>query len=199
MGWVTAADGLRLSMPKETSERPAPHLLGELYHTHYEKLAHYFAVRIGNPVEAQDLASEVFLRALQAFDRFQWRNVPIEAWLFKIAHNLVVDHRRKLKGRRTLPLEVEEAALEAPSPIEEQVEKQEELQELQRGIHRLTQAQQQVLALRFGAEMTSEEAGRAMGKKAGAIREFQSSAIKALRKSMGHLTKPTMGEGVREQ
>jgi RNA polymerase sigma-70 factor (ECF subfamily) len=68
--------------------------------------------------------------------------------------------------------------------VQEQVERVEQAQELHLAMRKLTEAQRQVLSLRFGAQMTSEEVSKVLGKKTGAVRELQSSAIKNLRKMM---------------
>ena len=122
--------------------------------------------------EAEDLASEVFVRALRSSHKYVDTGAPLEAWIFKIAHNIVVDHFRK-KSRRGETVELDAAG-----------ERREELQQLHKAMESVTDAQRQVLALRFGAEMTSEEAAEVMGKKPGAVREMQSAAIKKLREVM---------------
>jgi RNA polymerase sigma-70 factor (ECF subfamily) len=141
----------------------------------------YIAVRIGDFNEAQDLASEVFVKALRAVESYRETGAPMEAWLFKIAHNSVVDHLRK-KGRRPSSVPVDEALpLASTHDPTENLERQQEVGQMYRALSQLSKAQQQVLALRFGAEMTSEQAAEVLGKKPGAVREMQSAAIKKLR------------------
>ena len=107
----------------------------------------------------------------------------MEAWLFRIAHNLVVDHL-KSKSRRPVSISIEQQDVpvvshDAPGI---QLEQQEELEELRAAISQLTEAQRQVLALRFSdAEHTSEQVALILGKKPTAVREMQSAAIKKLR------------------
>jgi RNA polymerase sigma-70 factor, ECF subfamily len=156
-----------------------------LYETHFERVARYIGVRIGDTSEAEDLASEVFVRALRSVDSYRETGAPMEAWVFKIAHNLVVDHLRK-KSRRPAAVLVDEAAsLASADDPTENLERQQEVHQLHRAVSRLSEAQQQVLALRFGAGMTSEQVAQVMGKKPGAIREMQSAAVKKLREILG--------------
>ena len=155
--------------------------IAELYETHFERVARYIAVRVGDIDEAQDLASEVFVRALRSVASFRETGAPMEAWIFRIAHNLAVDYLRR-KGRRPAPVPLDDtmplAGSENPST---EVERREEIRQLSLAMEQLSDSQRQVLALRFGAGMSSEEAAGVMGKKPGAIREMQSAAIKRLR------------------
>jgi RNA polymerase sigma-70 factor (ECF subfamily) len=156
-------------------------MVAALYETHFERVARYVAVRIGNVSEAEDLASEVFLRALRGVDSYKETGAPMEAWLFRIAHNIVVDHYRK-QSRRPASVPLDEAfSLGISHNPSERLERHEEIQRLNRAMEQLSEAQRQVLALRFGGEMTSEQVGEAMGKKPGAVREMQSAAIRKLR------------------
>jgi RNA polymerase sigma-70 factor (ECF subfamily) len=156
-------------------------MVAALYETHFERVARYIAVRIGNVSEAEDLASEVFVRALRAVDSYKDTGAPMEAWLFRIAHNIVVDFLRK-QSRRPVSVPLDEAlSLGRSHNPSARLERLEEIQQLNRAMEQLNEAQRQVLALRFGGEMTSEQVGRVMGKKAGAVREMQSAAIKKLR------------------
>jgi len=151
-----------------------------LFETHFERVARYIAIRIGNMSDAEDLASEVFVRALKTVDTYKETGAPMEAWLFRIAHNIAIDYLRQ-KGRRpAVPLD-ETLPLAARDNPTEDVERDQEVEELKKAVAQLTEAQKQVLALRFGSEMTSEETAEVMGKKPGAVREMQSAAIKKLR------------------
>ena len=151
-----------------------------LFETHFERVARYIAIRIGNMNDAEDLASEVFVRALKTADTYKETGAPMEAWLFRIAHNIAVDYFRQ-KGRRpAVPLDETLPLAAKDNPVED-VERDQEVEELKKAVSQLTEAQKQVLALRFGSEMTSEEAAKVMGKKPGAVREMQCAAIKKLR------------------
>src|SRR3990172_1049511 len=87
--------------------------LAGLYNEYFDKIAHYAYVRIGDKAEAEDIASEVFLKALESLKGYEERGVPMQAWLFKIAHNLVVDHLRKVTKYKTVPIETVEIKSEA--------------------------------------------------------------------------------------
>jgi RNA polymerase sigma-70 factor (ECF subfamily) len=152
-----------------------------LYETHFERVARYIAVRIGDITEAEDLASEVFLRAVRSAATFQETGAPMEAWIFRIAHNIVVDHHRR-RSRRPASVPLDEAdPLPAKGTPADALERKQEIAEVRAAVAHLSEAQQKVVALRFGGELTSEEVARILGKKPGAVREMQSAAVKKLR------------------
>ena len=154
--------------------------LATLYDEYYDKIARYIFVRIGDRAEAEDLAGEVFLKALQSLDSYKERGIPMRAWLFKIAHNLAVDYLRQAAKRKTVPIDtVQVVAEENPQAT---VETKMELERVARALDQLTPTQRRVIELRFFGELTSEETGRALNKNSGAVREMQSVAIKQLRK-----------------
>jgi len=155
--------------------------IAKLYETHFERVARYILLRIGDEAEAEDLASEVFIRALRAVDSYKETGAPMEAWLFRIAHNIVVDHLRR-KSRRPAAVPIDEAySLSGSDNPVEQVERQQALAEVREALTGLSEAQQKILALRFGAELSADEVAAILGKKAGAVREMQSAAVKKLR------------------
>jgi RNA polymerase sigma-70 factor (ECF subfamily) len=155
--------------------------IAKLYETHFDRVVRYILIRIGDAAEAEDLASEVFVKALRAADAYKETGAPMEAWLFRIAHNIVVDHLRR-KSRRPAAVPIDEAfSLSGTDNPAEQVERRQALSEMRAALAGLSDAQQRVIALRFGAELSAEEVAGVLGKRAGAIREMQSAAVKKLR------------------
>lgn len=153
--------------------------LAALYESYYDRIARYAFVRLGNQADAEDLASEVFLRALESLDSYRERGVPMQAWLFRIAHNLIVDHFRKSAKQKTISIDT--VSVKAETDPEEQAIAGLEVARIIKALGRLTESQRKVIELRFFGELTSEEAGHVLNKRAGAVRELQSAAIKALR------------------
>src|SRR5579859_593472 len=70
---------------------------GELYNAYVHDIYRYMMYRVGNAETAQDLTAEVFLRAIEGLVRYQDRDIPWLAWLYRIAHARVVDHYRRVK------------------------------------------------------------------------------------------------------
>ena len=104
----------------------------------------------------------------------------MQAWLFKIAHNLLVDYVRKVGKRKTIPIDTVE--ISDGVDLEETVERRLQSEKLSQALKQLTPAQREVIGLRFFAGLTSNEVGKILGKSSGAVREMQSAAVKSLRK-----------------
>ena len=169
-------------MPADKSEKgisSKEDALAGLYNEYYDKIARYIYVRMGNRAEAEDMAGEVFLKALESLGSYKERGVPMQAWLFRIAHNLVVDYLRRSSRQGMISVDVVE--VEAESNPQEIAETSIEMARVSEAMAELTPAQKQVIELRFFGELTSEEAGKVMNKSSGAVREMQSAAIKRLR------------------
>ena len=154
--------------------------LGSLYEEYYDKIAHYVYVRIGNRTEAEDLAGEVFLKALESLKSYKERGIPMQAWLFRIAHNLVVDHLRRVTKRKTVPIDTVQVEAEA-DPVTV-AENNIEFQRVTKAMEQLTGEQREVLELRFFGGLTSKETGGILNKSDGAVREMQRAGIEKLRK-----------------
>lgn len=154
----------------------------QIYEENFEKIFRYIAIKIGNQMEAEDLTQQVFMKALKAISSYKWKDVPFSAWLYKIAHNQVVDYIRKKSRRPETELNEEIASVE-DYPYKA-AEFKVELGELSRALKKLTPLQQEVISLRFSCEMPIAQVASIMGKKEGAIKALQYSAIQALRKHM---------------
>jgi RNA polymerase sigma-70 factor (ECF subfamily) len=156
----------------------------ELYLLYFPRVYRYILARTGNSHDAEDLAEEVFMRVLEAIERFQWREAPFSAWLFRIAHNAIISQRRKENARgKSGPL-MDGLPVDSAGP-EELIERRLVLNEVMEAAQRLPEAQRQVIALRFGAGLSVAETARAMGKGEGNVKVIQHKAIAKLREMMG--------------
>ncbi len=162
---------------------PISETLSELFELHYDRIVRYIASRVSTRDLAEDLASDVFVRAVENYSSFQERGLPVQAWLFRIAHNLVVDHYRRASKRKSVPID-DAMEFSGPSDPAGEVELKLSMERVNEVMHRLNPGQQEVIALRFVGGLSAEEAGDIMGRTPGAIRELQRTALKALR---GHL------------
>jgi RNA polymerase sigma-70 factor (ECF subfamily) len=154
--------------------------VAELYNAYFPRVYRYMLARTGNVGDAEDLAEEVFIRVLDALGRFEWREAPFSAWLFRIAHNAIISHQRRNGARGKL------APLSPLLPVktqgpEEMVEARMTLEEVMRATENLPEAQRQVIALRFGAGLSVAETARALGKGEGNVKVIQHKAIAKLR------------------
>ena len=154
--------------------------LAGLYEEYYDRIARYAYVHIGDRPDAEDLAGDVFLKALRSLDGYEERGIPMQAWLFRIAHNMVVDYLRKKTKVKSVPIDsVTLPATDDPAKVAEQ---SLEMARVARAMEQLTPDQRQVVGLRFFGGLTSKEVGDVLRKSDGAVREIQRASIEKLRK-----------------
>ena len=153
----------------------------QLYEEHFDKIYRYVTLRIGNETEAEDMTQQVFLNALQSISSFKWKGIPFSAWLFRIAHNQVVDYLRS-KKRTAVPLNESLASNDNNPQLV--VEQKLDIEQLLLATKQLTEAQREVISLRFAGERSIAQVAKAMGKSQGAVKALQHSAIVALRKTL---------------
>lgn len=154
----------------------------QLYEANFDRIYRYVVLRIGNETEAEDMTQQVFLNALQSISSFRWKGVPFSAWLFRIAHNQVVDYLRKKTRQATEPLD--ESLVISKSDPQLVVEQRLDIEQLMLATKQLTNAQQEVIALRFVSELSTAQVAKVIGKSEGAVKALQHSAIVALRKAL---------------
>lgn len=152
----------------------------ELYEKYFDKIYRYISLKIGNRIEAEDMTQQVFINALRSISSFKWRGLPFSAWLFRIAHNQVVDYFRK-KTRHPVSVLNESITASRDNP-QKMIEQKMDIEQLVLATKYLTLSQQEVIALRFAGELPISQVAGIMGKSDGAIKALQHSAIVALRK-----------------
>jgi RNA polymerase sigma-70 factor (ECF subfamily) len=152
----------------------------ELYEAYFDKIYRYVVLKISNKAEAEDMTQQVFLKAYQSVGSFKWKGVPFSAWLFRIAHNQVVDFVRKQSKRPTVQLK--EAMVSSDDNPLRTVERRFDIERLRLATRQLTAAQQEVISLRFAGGLAIAEVARTMGKSEGAVKALQHSAVAALRR-----------------
>jgi RNA polymerase sigma-70 factor, ECF subfamily len=169
----------------ERAQRGDRSALEELYLLHFDRIYSYLHMSVGSRHDAEDLTTQTFVKMLEAIGRFQWRSVPFSAWLFRIAHNLAMDHFRA--SRRWQPEE------ELPEAVHGEEISAEEQALVSLGetsmlalIERLSPEQRQVLTLKFVFRFSNAEAAAILGKTEGAVKSLQHRALASLQK---HVTR----------
>ncbi len=167
----------------ERAQRGNRDALEELYLLHFDRIYSYLHMSVGNRHDAEDLTTQTFLKMLESIKRFRWQAAPFSAWLFRIAHNLAMDHFRA--HRRWQP---EEDVPEPPGSAEPSAEIQamhaigrESMMEM---IETLSAEQQQVLTLKFVFSFANAEVATILGKTEGAIKSLQHRALVSLQKKI---------------
>lgn len=173
---------MAFKVPRKTSKETSEYeeRLVALYEEYYDKIARYVYVHIGDKTESEDIASEVFLKALKSIRTYRDTGVPMQAWLYKIAHNLVVDHLRKVSRIKTVPIDSVEI-IDHQDPLDDANRKME-MEKVGAAMVELTEEQQEVLRLRFFGGLTSKETADILNKSDGAVREMQRAALEKLRR-----------------
>ena len=154
---------------------------GDLYIIFVEKIYRYVFYHIKSKTAAEDITEEVFLKAWRAISSCRGKENTFSPWLYRIAHNQLVDEIRKEQRQPSLELD----NVEAISDSENSVERYSEQQELLQLIDRLPSNQRQVIILKFIEGMDNREIAKIMGKSEGALRVIQMRALAALRKELG--------------
>jgi RNA polymerase sigma-70 factor (ECF subfamily) len=153
-----------------------------LYEQFYGKLFRYTLFKTGDTAVAEDLTEEVFLRMLESISSFKPQGYPFSSWLFRIAHNLVVDHYRKRDRQKTVPLDSASGVISsAPRDIDAELDLKLSIGRVYEAAAELTKLQREVINLRFAGGLSVLETARAMGKKENAVKALQHAAIGKLR------------------
>jgi RNA polymerase sigma-70 factor, ECF subfamily len=155
---------------------------GDLYVRLLDDIYRYVYYRVSNQQDAEDLTETVFLKAWQGLPNYKPEGAPFMAWLYRIAHNTVVDHYRTYKTAE--PLADHPYLPDEREPVEAQVFSQTEIEQLKAKLQQMTPIHQEVLVLRFINELSPAETAAALDKSNGAVRVLQHRALKELQALM---------------
>jgi RNA polymerase sigma-70 factor (ECF subfamily) len=153
---------------------------GELYERYRDAIYRYCLSRTGTAHDAEDLTSDVFVKALHSIDRYQERGLPFVAFLYRIARNAAIDRSRTLKQ----PLSVDELVTEPASRqnVEADATLAVDRSILIAALTKLKTEHRDVIVMRFIEGYSALEVAAALGKTEGAIRTLQHRALERLRK-----------------
>ena len=157
---------------------------GALYERYLPKMYSYVYYRTGNRHDAEDLTAKVFTRALSHIGRYVDRGLPFQAWLYRIAHNLVANWHRDQSRRKIIALdEYVGRALQSDAP-DAVAERQDEQERLLRAVRRLPAERQQLLLLKYIERLPNREIGLIMGRSEGAVKSLYHRTLRALREDL---------------
>jgi RNA polymerase sigma-70 factor (ECF subfamily) len=179
--WSVSADQEAIL---ERASRADPTALGALYDQYADRIYAYIYHRVGQPEIAEDLTGQVFMRMLEAVRTGRgWRS-SFSGWLYRIAHNLVIDHYRR-RGKVTL-VDIDDATPVRAThgdPVRT-TEIQFDRENLRAALALITEEQAQVITLRFLEDQSIAEVAENLNKTEGAIKALQYRAVLALRRVM---------------
>ena len=164
-----------------TRAKSDPEAFGELYRRYVGRIYNYHYRHTGNPTEVEDLTSRTFYRALRSINSYREKGASFQAWLFRIAHNLVVNWYRDTSRHPSVTLD---NAPPLHSPVQaphEYVEAQEERAYLLQMLADLPEDRKTLLILKFVEQMSNIEIATVMGKSEGAIKALYHRTLISLR------------------
>lgn len=167
------------------------HAFGELYDEYYSRIFNYALRRTASIDTAQDVTSDVFLKALNNIKRYQYKGIRFSSWLYRIAANEITDYYWNNRGGK---YGLEEAGNlidnNTPSPDAELLEAEAEMQRneefliLHRSIAMLPIKYQEVITLRFFEYKQIKEIGEILGKREGTVKSLLNRGLVKLRSLM---------------
>jgi RNA polymerase sigma-70 factor (ECF subfamily) len=160
---------------------------GDLYARHLDAIYRYVYYRISDHQDAEDLTEVVFLKAWKALPRYRSNGTSFSAWLYRIAHNAVIDRHRTRKVVVPLDLDVRDTV--HPSP-EAAVEGAQESLRLDAALSQLKPRLREVILNRFVDGLSHAETAHVMGLREGHVRVLQHRALKAMRNLLAEGPEP---------
>ncbi|MEX1194404.1 MAG: sigma-70 family RNA polymerase sigma factor [Dehalococcoidia bacterium] len=152
----------------------------QIYATYYPKIYNYAFMQMGDVQAAEDLASDVMLKVIEAINSYKFQGLPFGAWVFRIARNRLIDLHRRRKRRGEVDLsEGIATALANPQVL---AERALERGQIQIALKHLTPEQRQVIVLKFIEGFDNRSVGKIMGRSEGAIKSLQHRALAALKR-----------------
>jgi RNA polymerase sigma-70 factor (ECF subfamily) len=188
----TADSGLR-AIPANVSTG-LPQDFEAWFHDHRSVVYRYVRFRVATREAAEDVTSDVFMKALRSLHRYNPELASPRTWLLRIARNAVTDHLRSLRRRGSLHVSLDrvpDLAAELPSQ-EERVVREERIQRLLNGTQTLRKADQEIVALRFGSGLDNGEIAEHLGISNNAVAVRLHRALKRLKAAVERLERERM-------
>lgn len=155
-----------------------PTAFGELYELHFQRMYRFVYSRVQDRAVAEDVTSEVFMKALRSIGRYQDTGRPFTAWLYQIAVNAVADRYRAQRPTDDID---EQYHLSDGSSLEETAARRDEVGRIWALIEELPAQQRTALILKFQEDMKIEDIAVAMGKTPGAVKLLVHRGVTRLR------------------
>ena len=154
---------------------------GILYERYLDRIYNYIYYRTGNSHDAEDLTSRVFIRAMRHIQNYRDQGLPVSAWLYRIAHNLVANWHRDNSRRKEIPLEDGLIVRNFELQPEQEIVKGEDQDQLLNVLRKLPADRQQLLILKFVDHLSNSEIGQIMGRSEGAVKSLYHRTLNTLR------------------
>ena len=160
--------------------------ISAIYDQYFPEIYRYVRYRINDDAIAEDIASDVFVRLMEASQKNKGPQTNLRGWLIATASNVVNDHHRRHYRR---PVEaLSESMPDGNTNIHIQVDQREQSRLVQQALAQLTDEQQHVLALRFGQGYSLEETAEFLKKNINAVKALQFRALASLQRQRGEVS-----------
>ena len=156
-----------------------PRQFGTLYDRHFQQIYRFVYSRVREQTAAEDVTSEVFMKALKAMPRYQDTGRPFAAWLYQIAVNAIADRYRSLKTAQPLD-DFHDLSVGGPA-LEDLAAHRDEVRRIWALVEALPQQQRTALVLKFQEDMKIEDIAVAMAKTPGAVKLLIHRGVTRLR------------------
>jgi RNA polymerase sigma factor (sigma-70 family) len=153
-----------------------------IYEEYSAHIHRYFRYRVKNVWDVEDLTTTVFVKVYAKLDQYDGRH-PFGAWIFRIAHNTLVDYLRK---KRECPVDTETfAAMKANDKLpEERLLNRESHDALWKNVRTLSADQRRVISLRYLADLRMNEIAKILGKSEASVKILHFRGIRKLQQLM---------------
>jgi RNA polymerase sigma-70 factor (ECF subfamily) len=153
---------------------------GEIYSIYLDRIYRYVIYQVRDKATAEDLSEEIFWKAWRGLAKYRWDGHPFSAWLYRIAHNQIVDYFRTNRKYQNIEME----SLAGDTDPEQELSRKQMERLLVSAVYSLPEQQRQVIILKFIEGLDNQEIEQIMGKKQGAIRMLQMRALTTLRQKL---------------
>jgi len=170
--------------------------LAEIFDTYYLPLYRYIYNSIRHVEAAEDLTAEVFHRLLKHLAEGRGPRSHIKPWLFRVAHNIIVDDSRRQAHRAHQPLD-ERLPHSDALPVEEQARLASLSAEARRALEDLTTKQQAVIILKYLIGMDNAEVAQTLTLPVSAVKSLQHRGLASMRRALSGTEWATVEDDVR--
>ena len=175
------ANGNHRQRPQQPEEFDGT-TLAAIYDEYHLPIYRYIYRQVSDVEVARDLSADVFHRLLQAVQKGNGPRQDTKAWLYRTAHNIVVDHYRRQQYRQDLPLF--DNIVDMDMDLTGTAEHRMTVDRVHLALDHLTPDQRQVIALKFLAGLSNSETADVMDKPIGAVKSLQHRALAALQRKL---------------
>ena len=160
-------------------------VIASIYDRYFSDVYRFVYYRLGDEGLAEDIASDVFVRLLEAVEKKRGPKTNVKGWLLSTSSNVIADHLRRVYRRPTE--ELSDSMPDLATSLTDEIDRREQTDSIRAAYAQLTPEQQNVLAFRFGNGYSIEDTAAAMQKNVNAIKALQFRALAALQRNIGEV------------